>query len=188
VGGILGDGTTFNTNVDADVKGAEFEFVAVPIDRLRINLNLSLMDSEINEDFLTSPDISSPSGSGPVNLKGKSLQFSPESSIQFGIQYTHQLAENWEIAYRLQTFWQDEYYSRLYNIATDLQDSWQQTDLSVTVRDLDDVWEFEAFIKNAGDEASITSLGVDNSIVGRYRTPVYLDPRTYGVRVTYRFD
>jgi iron complex outermembrane receptor protein len=188
VGGILGDGTTFNTNVDADVKGAEFEFVAVPIDRLRINLNLSLMDSEINEDFLTSPDISSPSGSGPVNLKGKTLQFSPESSIQFGIQYTHELSENWEIAYRLQTFWQDEYYSRLYNIATDLQDSWQQTDLSVTVRDLEDVWEFEAFIKNAGDEASITSLGVDNSIVGRYRTPVYLDPRTYGIRVTYRFD
>jgi outer membrane receptor protein involved in Fe transport len=188
VGGILGDGTTFNTNVDADVKGAEFEFVAAPVDGLRINLNLSLLDSEINEDFFTSPDISSPSGSGPVNLKGKTLQFSPESSIQFGIQYTHALAENWEIAYRAQTYWQDEYYSRLYNIATDLQDSWQQTDLSVTVRDLDNVWEFEAFIKNAGDEASITSLGVDNSIVGRYRTPVYLDPRTYGVRVTYRFE
>ncbi|MFT7089863.1 MAG: outer membrane receptor protein involved in Fe transport, partial [Glaciecola sp.] len=77
VGGILGDGTTFNTNVDADVKGAEFEFVAAPIDGLRMNLNVSFLDSEISEDFLTSPDISSPSGSGAVNLKGKTLQFSP---------------------------------------------------------------------------------------------------------------
>jgi iron complex outermembrane receptor protein len=188
VGGILGDGTTFNTNVDADVKGAEFEFVAAPIDGLRMNLNLSLLDSEINEEFFTSPDISAASGSGPVNLKGNTLLFSPESSIQFGIQYTHGLTENWEIAYRLQTFWQDEFYTRLYNIATDLQDSWQQTDLSVTVRSLDDVWEFEAFIKNASDEASVTGLGVDNSLVGRYRTPSYLDPRTYGVRVTYRFE
>ena len=188
VGGILGDGTTFNTNVDADVKGAEFEFVAAPIDGLRMNLNVSFMDSEINEDFFTSPDISAPSGAGPVNLKGKTLQYSPESSLQFGIQYTHELSDNWEIAYRAQTFWQDEYYSRLYNIATDLQDSWQQTDLSVTVRDLDDVWEFEAFIKNASDEASVTALGVDNSLVGRYRTPTYLEPRTYGVRVTYRFE
>ena len=188
VGGILGDGTTFNTNVDADVKGAEFEFVAAPIDGLRMNLNLSLLDSEIKEEFFTSPDISAASGSGPVNLKGNTLLFSPERSIQFGIQYTHGLAGNWEIAYRLQTFWQDEFYTRLYNIATDLQDSWQQTDLSVTVRDLDDVWEFEAFIKNASDEASVTGLGVDNSLVGRYRTPTYLDPRTYGVRVTYRFE
>jgi len=188
VGGILGDGTTFNTNVDADVKGAEFEFLAMPVDGLRINLNLALLDSEINEDFFTSPDISSPSGSGPVNLKGKTLQFSPERSVQFGIQYTHELSENWEVTYRGQTYWQDEYYSRLYNITTDLQDSWQQTDLSVTVRDLNEVWEFEVFVKNASDEASITSLGVDNSIVGRYRTPVYLEPRTYGVRVTYRFE
>ena len=69
-----------------------------------------------------------------------------------------------------------------------MQDSWHQSDLSVTLRDLDDVWQFEAFVKNASDEASITGLGVDNSLVGRYRTPNYLDPRTYGVRVTYRFE
>lgn len=188
VGGILGDGATFNTNVDADVKGAEFEFLSMPTDGLRINLNLALLDSEINEDFLTSPDIAEPSGSGPVNLKGKTLTFSPESSVQFGIQYTHEVADNWEITYRLQTFWQDEYFSRLYNAPSDLQDNWQQTDLSVTLSDLDDVWEFEAFVKNASDEASITGSSVANSLVGRYRTPQYLDPRTYGVRVTYRFE
>lgn len=189
VGGILGDGTTFNTNVDAEVKGAEFEFVAAPIDGLRVNLNLSLLDSEVIEDFLTSPDISSPSGSGPVNLKGNSLQYSPESSVQFGIQYSHELSDGWEISYRAQTYWQDTFYSRLYNIKTDKQDSWSQSDFSVTVRDIaDETWEFELYVKNAADEASITGLGVDNSLVGRYRTPTYLDPRTYGVRVTYHFE
>jgi outer membrane receptor protein involved in Fe transport len=188
VGGILGDGNTFNTNVDADVKGAEFEFLSMPIDGLRINLNLALLDSEINEDFFTSPDIAEPSGSGPVNLKGKTLTFSPESSVQFGIQYTHEVADNWEVAYRLQTFWQDEFYTRLYNAPSDLQDNWQQTDVSVTLRDMDDIWELEAFVKNASDEASITGSSVANSLVGRYRTPQYLDPRTYGVRITYRFE
>ncbi|WP_299081398.1 TonB-dependent receptor [uncultured Paraglaciecola sp.] len=189
VGGILGDGTTFNTNVDAEVKGAEFEFVAAPIDGFRVNLNLSLLDSEIVDDFLTSPDISSPSGSGPVNLQGNSLQYSPESSVQFGIQYSHELSDNWDITYRAQTYWQDSYYSRLYNIKTDKQDDWSQSDVSVTVRDLaNEKWEFELYVKNVSDEASITGLGVDNSLVGRYRTPTYLDPRTYGVRVTYRFE
>lgn len=188
VGGILGDGTTFNTNVDADVMGAEFEFLAVPIEGLRINVNFALLDSEINEDFFTSPDISAPSGSGPVNLNGKTLVFSPEKSLQLGVQYTHQVFEDWEVTYRAQTYWQDEFFTRLYNIPTDKQDSWQQTDASVTFKDSDDVWEIEAFVTNVSDEASITGLGVDNSLVGRYRTPQYLDPRTYGVRVTYRFE
>jgi iron complex outermembrane receptor protein len=188
VGGILGDGTTFNTNVDADVKGAEFEFISAPIDGLRVSLNVALLDTEINEDFLTSPDISAPTGTGPVNLKGKSLAFSPESSIQFGIQYTHNLTSEWEITYRAQTYWQDKFFTRLYNITTDEQDSWNQTDASITVRDTADVWQIEAFIKNVSDEASITGLGVDNSLVGRYRTPNYLEPRIYGVRVTYQFE
>lgn len=188
VGGILGDGTTFNTNVDADVKGAEFEFVSTPVDGLRVNLNLSLLDSEVGEDFLASPDIAEPSGSGPVNIKGNTLAFSPESSIQFGIQYTQEVGDNWEITYRAQSFWQDKYFTRLYNTASDRQDSWQQTDLSLTLRDLDDVWEFELFVKNASDEDSITGQGVQNALVGRYRTPLYLDPRTYGLRVSYRFE
>lgn len=188
VGGILGDGTTFNTNVDADVTGAEFEFISTPIDGLHINLNVSLLDSEISEDFLASPDIAEPAGSGAVNIRGNTLAFSPESSIQFGIQYTHEVGENWEVAYRAQTFWQDKYFTRLYNTPSDRQDSWQQTDLSVTLRDLDDVWEFELFVKNASDEDSITGQGVQNSLVGRYRTPLYLDPRTYGLRVSYRFE
>ena len=76
----------------------------------------------------------------------------------------------------------------MYNITTDEQDSWNQTDASITVRDTADVWQIEAFIKNVSDEASITGLGVDNSLVGRYRTPNYLEPRIYGVRVTYQFE
>lgn len=188
VGGILGDGTTFNTNVDADVKGAEFEFVSTPTDGLRINLNVSLLDSEISEDFLAAPDIAQPAGSGPVNINGNTLAFAPESSIQFGIQYTHEVADNWEVAYRAQTFWQDKYFTRLYNVPSDRQDSWHQSDMSVTLRDLDDVWEFELFVKNASDEDSITGQGVQNSLVGRYRTPLYLEPRTYGIRVSYRFE
>ncbi len=187
VGGILGDGTTFNTNVDADVSGAEFEFLAMPVEGLRISLNIALLDSEISEDFLTSPDISSPSGSGPVNLKGKTLMFSPEKSVQFGVQYSHDFADSWEVTYRAQTFWQDEFYTRLYNIPTDKQDAWKQTDVSVSMRDYNDVWEIEGYVKNVSDDASITGLGVDNSLVGRYRVPQFLEPRTYGVRVSYNF-
>jgi iron complex outermembrane recepter protein len=188
VGGILPDSTTFNTNVDADVKGAEFEFIAAPIDGLRVNLNYSILNTEINEDFLTSPDIAYSASVGPVNLKGKELPYAPDSSIQFGIQYTHMLTDNWEITYRAQTYWQDRYWARLYNIPTDRLESWQQTDLNISIKDLDDVWEFEAFVKNASDEASMTSLSVEGALIGRYRKPNYLEPRIVGLRVHYRFE
>lgn len=188
VGGILADSTTFNTNVDADVKGAEFEFVAAPTDGLRINLNVAFLDTEISEDFLTSPDIAYSDSRGPVNLKGKELPYAPDSSIQFGIQYTHMLSDNWEITYRAQTYWQDSFWARLYNIPTDRLDSWQQTDLNVSIKDTNDVWEFEAFVKNASDEASMTSLSVEGALIGRFRRPNYLEPRIVGIRVHYHFE
>lgn len=67
-------------------------------------------------------------------------------------------------------------------------DSWHQTDASITLRDTDDIWAVEAYVKNASDEASLTGLAVQNSLVGRYRVPNYLEPRIYGVRLTYRFE
>lgn len=188
VGGILGDGTTFNTNVDADVKGAELELLAMPIDGLRVNLNVALLDSEITEDFLTVPNIASPVGSPPVNIKGSPLVYSPDASVQLGAQYVQALNANWEVLYRVQTFWQDEYQTSLYNEPNDLVDSWHQTDASITLRDTDDIWAVEAYVKNASDEASLTGLAVQNSLVGRYRVPNYLEPRIYGVRLTYRFE
>lgn len=188
VGGILGDGTTFNTNVDADVKGAEIELLAMPLDGLRLNVNLALLDSEIEEDFLTVPNIASTVGSPPVNIKGSPLVYSPEASLQLGAQYLQPLNVNWEVLYRVQTFWQDEFQTSLYREPNDLVDSWHQTDASITLRDTNDVWAFEAYVKNLTDEASLTGLAVQNSLVGRYRVPNYLEPRVYGVRVTYRFE
>lgn len=188
VGGILADSTTFNTNVDAEVKGAEFEFVSAPVDGLRINFNLSFLDTEIVEDFFTSPDVAFSASRGPVNLKGKELQYAPSKSAQFGIQYTHDVNNDWEVTYRLQSYWQDEYWARLYNIPTDRLDSWQQTDMSVSLRDKNNVWEVEAFVKNVDDEASITALSVEGSFIGRFRKPKYLEPRVIGIRVHYRFE
>lgn len=188
VGGILADSTTFNTNVDAEVKGAEFEFVLAPVEGLRIDLNLAFLDTEIVEDFFTSPDVAFSSSSEPVNLQGKELQYAPEKSVQLGIQYSTDLTEGWNVTYRLQSYWQDEYWARLYNIPTDRLDSWQQTDLGISIKDNDDIWELEAFVKNVDDEASLAALSVEGAFIGRFRKPRYLEPRIFGLRVHYRFE
>lgn len=186
--GILPDSTTFNTNVDAEVKGAEFELLAVPFDGLTIDFNYALLNTEIVEDFVTAPDIAQSASADPVNLNGNELPYAPDSSLQLGIQYAHTIGDKYEMVYRAQTFWQDDYWARLYNSPTDRLDSWSQTDLNVAFRDIDNVWEVEFFMKNVADDAALTALSTEGAFIGRFRKPKYLDPRIYGVRFSYRLE
>lgn len=182
-----GQGATITDNTDAEVKGMEFEFVAVPVPDLMINLNLSLLDTKITGDFAT-PDGTQLAGTPPISVKGNSLPYAPEKSIQFGIQYSHEIFDSWEISYMAQAYWQDEFNARVYNTAPDVIDSWSQTDFTISLADAYDQWEIEAFVKNVSNNDSITGLSAENSLAGRFRLPAILDPRQYGIRITYRFE
>jgi len=182
-----GQGATITDNTDAEVKGIEFEFVAVPVPDLMINLNLSLLDTKITGDFAT-PDGTQLAGTPPISVKGNSLPYAPEKSIQFGIQYSHEIFDSWEISYIAQAYWQDEFNARVYNTAPDVIDSWTQTDFTISLADAYDQWEIEAFVKNVSNNDSVTGLSAENSLAGRFRLPAILDPRQYGIRITYRFE
>lgn len=182
-----GTGAAITDNTDAKVTGAEFEFVAAPIDGFLANLNFSFLDTEVTGQIDTA-DSSQGSSAGLVDIKGNSLPYAPEKSIQLGLQYTHLVFDGWELTYRAQTYWQDEFFARVYNSETDKLSSWQQTDFSIALADIYGDWEIEAFVKNIDNDDSVTGLTVENSLAGRFRLPAVLDPRQSGVRVSYRFD
>ena len=181
-----GTGAAITDNTDAEVSGIEFEFVAAPIDGLYLNFNYSILDSEVTGEFPT-PDNSLPSDTGPVDVKGNSLPYAPDSSLQFGVEYRHGVWTDLELAWRLQSYWQDDYFARVYNSATDKIDSWNQTDVSVSLQDVEQSWKLEWFVKNLENSASITGLSVENTLAGRFRLPAVLDPIQYGVRVQLNF-
>lgn len=182
-----GTGAAITDNTDAEVSGLEMEFIALPIPDLMVNLNVSLLDTKVTGEFST-PDGSQPRSVGVVNVKGNELPYAPNKSIQFGIQYVHDLSDNWLVTYRAQNYWQDNFYARVYNTATDKIASWNQTDLSASLSQKSGSWELEAFVKNLNNKDSMTGLTVENSLAGRFRLPAILDPKQYGVRVTYRFE
>lgn len=182
-----GTGAAITANTDAKVSGAELEFVAAPAAGWLMNLNYSLLDSEITGDFPT-PDGSLSSLAGPVDVRGNALPYAPDRSLQFGIQYSHEVSSNWEMTWRAQTYWQDDFFARVYNTTTDRLDSWSQTDFNVSLQDFEGKWKIEAFVKNVEDEASLTGLTVESSLAGRFRLPAILDPRQYGIRIHYNFD
>ena len=182
-----GTGAAITDNTDAEVTGAEFEFVYAPIEGLLANLNLSLLDTEVTGEFST-PDSAQPSSAGRADIRGNSLPYAPEKSIQFGIEYSHSLADDWDITYRAQTYWQDSFQARVYNSATDDLESWKQTDLTVSLNEISGAWGVDFFVKNLDNDASITGMTVESSLTGRFRLPAVLDPRQFGVRVHYRFE
>lgn len=182
-----GTGAAITDNTDAEVMGAEFEFVAAPVIGLLANLNLSFLDSEVTNDFLT-PDVTQLQSTGPVDVRGNELPFAPNRSAQAGIQYTHPVSDNWEITYRVQTYWQDEFFARIYNTANDVIDNWQQTDINIALTDITGKWKFEAFVKNTANEDSVTGLSAESSLAGRFRLPAILDPRQIGIRMHYSFE
>lgn len=181
-----GTGAAITDNTDAEVSGIEFEFVAAPIDGLYLTLNYSILNSEITGEFPT-PDSSLPSNTGPVDIRGNSLAYAPDSSLQFGIEYRHGILTDKELVWRAQSYWQDDYFARVYNTTNDEIDSWNQTDVSVSLQDIDKKWKLEWFVKNLENSASITGLTVENTLAGRFRLPAVLDPIQYGARIQFNF-
>jgi outer membrane receptor protein involved in Fe transport len=84
-------------------------------------------------------------------------------------------------------YYQDEFYTRIFNTPDDALDAWDQWNASVTLRSADDVWYLEAWGRNLTDEDNFTGQYLQDASIGLYRTYQLLEPRTYGLTAGYRF-
>jgi outer membrane receptor protein involved in Fe transport len=185
--------TAITTNADATVWGLEAELAWAPSDRWLFDLGLSYLDTEIGEFFTV--DAANPAQSlttatpqVQVNLEGKALPYSPEYSVKFGGQYAFPLpGTEWTGLFRVDSYYQDEYYAREFNTSNDAIDAWTVTDLQLRFNAPDDNLSVQLYVKNVGDEDNITNSIVEGAEVGRYRNVRILDPRTYGIALETRF-
>jgi outer membrane receptor protein involved in Fe transport len=186
-------GNVRTSNADAEIYGAEAEFIWSPTDQLLFDANLSYLHTEIGE-FLTI-DAANPAQSLTattptvlVNLNGNRLPFSPTYKIKVGGQYSMDLgASGWTGVLRADVAYQDEYFAREFNTPNDRIDGWMQVDLQARAENAAGDLQVQFFIKNATDEDNITNSIVEDALVGRYRNARILEPRIYGVALTKRF-
>jgi iron complex outermembrane recepter protein len=188
LGGLIGI-SAVNTNAEkVEIQGAEFELVWLPIQGLQINANLSFIDTEIKEDFIkinpSRPRFPGDAGE-PENLKGRELPYSPNKSLSLGIEYTHELIADWDIRYRADYYWQDDFHADVHDNFN--YPSWSRVDARISLLDHRGTWSVDAYVNNLTDEDSITGAQTDNALTGRFRTLQLMDPRTYGVGVSYNF-
>ena len=184
VGNIVGTLAT-NVNIPSSrIEGFELEAVAEPVDGLRIEGSLGLLDTNVRSDFLSSD----PSRGGAFfQLQGNSLPNAPERTLKLAAEYTFNGGSNWTVRPRVDFYSQTSFFSREFNVPADRVDGWEQLDLSLQFALEDRDWDLTAFVKNVTNNDDITFLEVNSNLVGSFRSAFLIDPRIYGVALRVGF-
>ena len=170
---------------EADITGAELEFVAAISDYLRVDASLGLLDTEYKKFILPSNLFQDDAGE-PTNIdvSGNQLINAPKWSGHIGAErdYINNLGR---FTLRGQLYISDDIYLRALNLKPyDHQDGYTTLDVKVMWESTDSHWFGEAFISNLTNEDVITNQEVTDS--GIYFANLNR-PRSWGVVLGYRF-
>ncbi len=185
VGGLInGVATNFNAE-EVEVKGFELESIFLATEKLQFNLNLAILDTEIVE---SQPlvNVSLGTSSSTEDVTGNELPHAPNMSYTIGTTYTQPVTDGMELRLRADYYWQSDFYGREFDNFE--YASWSRGDVYVSLHDTDGRWDVEAFVKNVTDDDGITAGVPESNLVGLFRKVTLLDPRTFGVEVTYRWE
>ena len=120
-----------------------------------------------------------------TDLSGNSL-YHPESQISLGLGYLQDVGEI-KINYRLDYYIQGQRYNRVYNLASDYLEGWDELGAQITVSDSDDSWFVQFYGQNITDNESIYYRNLESTAVGNYQRIMARERARYGVRAGWNF-
>lgn len=212
--GKITNQTSINENNDATIQGFEGEFIWLPDDRWRLTANLAWLDTDMGdgesvdpaninllgttENIVSTPFNNMYIGPGcptgtatcdglPTQLKGNELPNAPEFSVNLGVGYTWPLRNGMEIDANTNYYWQDEFYTRIFNAPNDKVDSWEVWNATLTLFSADRSWFVGVWGMNLLNDDFITGQSLGDQNVGLATNQFLLEPRTYGASVGYSF-
>ncbi|MBO6695522.1 MAG: TonB-dependent receptor, partial [Henriciella sp.] len=123
------------------------------------------------------------------NLDGNALPGTPETTFNFGAEYTWEGVFNdaWDIRLRGDYYYQADAFSRVWNTNRDVLESWDNVNLSLQLVNTENDWSLEVFGKNITDEEVITGAYLTDDSSGLFTNVFLTEPRTYGVTVSKRW-
>lgn len=123
----------------------------------------------------------------PVDLSGNKIPGSPEFSLNLAASYSMQLGNAGSLSAGVQYYWQDEYYSRIFNGVTDTIEEWDVWNATLRFTPEQGNWYVELWGRNLGDDDFVTGQYRIDASSGLGTNQFLLDPRTYGVTLDYAF-
>ncbi|HWA89487.1 MAG TPA: TonB-dependent receptor [Rhizomicrobium sp.] len=186
-------------NVDGltQVNGLETEFTFVPSDNWKLNATLTLTSAHYGE-YLTVDNRFGvpPTGCtfGPLgnecNYKGNDLNQTPPYSLDLGLQYTFNTSVG-SFTPRVDTYLSGKVQFLPDNYFTSTQKAYSKTDFNVSWISPSGRFTGDVFVRNIEDNAVISNDGLQSITLGQQVIEpdnfVYYPPRTFGIRLGYRF-
>jgi iron complex outermembrane receptor protein len=150
---------------EAETSGFELETNWAPLDNLRIIFNYAYLNAELKEGccFVDSIDPravlpgANPQGQTLANgsrgqsVEGNKLPFSPEHKIAVNAAYTWDFDPG-SFTASASYFWRDEFFTSIFNRSTGVAPAFDQTDLRLLWRDIDDRFTIIGYVRNVFDE------------------------------------
>jgi iron complex outermembrane receptor protein len=186
-----------NVNGLTQVNGLETEFTYVPADNWKFNATLTLNSAHYGE-YLT---VDSRFGAPPAgchfgalgnecNYKGNDLNQTPPYSLDLGLQYTFK-TEYGAFTPRVDTYLSGDVQFLPDNYWTSTQKAYSKTDINLNWISPSGKFTGDMFVHNLENSAVISNDGLQSITLGQQVIEpdnfVYYPPRTFGVRVGYRF-
>ncbi len=207
--------TSINENVDSSsVQGLETELIWVPDSHWRLGANIAWLDTEIDEfvsvdpaninqlgtteNIVSGPNANTYVGPGcpggtrtcdglPYDLSGNQLVNAPEYSVSLSVEYTWPLDNNLDLRLGSSYYWQDNFYTRLFNAPNDRVDQWDVWNATLGIHRQDGRWYLQGWVRNIGDEDHVTGQWLADQNLGLITNQFLLEPRTYGLTLGYSF-
>jgi outer membrane receptor protein involved in Fe transport len=204
--GQVAETSAITVNADARTYGLEAEMTWRPARGVSIDLTGSWLRTRIKN--FQSGDEGDPSAIAPgsvvaldangnprrtpsgiliKDLRGNELPNSPEFKVNVGAQYTAEFGGGWKLIPRVDYTWQDSFSGTVFNKPSDQFDGWSQTDIKLALVAPGGEWQLRAFAKNLFNNDDIIRITQEGPLVGRFRSIVALEPRTYGAELELRF-
>ncbi len=120
------------------------------------------------------------------DVSGNSIPGAPESTINFGAEYTWEPGAfgNWGLTARADYYRQSDSFSRVWNTVRDELSSWDNINVSIALFNDESGVRVEAFGKNISNEQVITGAYLTDDSSGLFTNIFLTEPRTYGVSVS----
>ena len=123
----------------------------------------------------------------PFQLKGNELPNAPQFSVNVGVGYTWPLDNGMDLEANTNYYWQDEFYTRIFNAPNDTVESWDVWNATLTLYSADRSWFAGLWGMNLMNDDYITGQALGDQNVGLATNQFLLEPRTYGLSVGYHF-
>ena len=120
------------------------------------------------------------------DISGNELVQAPAVTVHVGAEYTAQLT-NVAITTRIDYYWQDDFYSRLYNVPRDVVDAWDVINAQIIFQSTTNPWYVRIWGQNLADDDNITGHYFTAEASGGFRNDFMIDPRMVGITFGTKF-